>query len=241
MIVFYFIYDSSSSVNFLSCRLSCLLTCETAHLPPGTSSPDLCLFFLPSGSCAGSILPEGPLDELLGKNVTIKTLVDKPNYSLMIWTFSDDSDETQNIVTATPTEVKVNTPYVGRVSVNTTNGYLSLAGLKATDSGSYSINIVTKDLSTQTGEIRLRVLGESSTCTAFPTKTESLKEKFRLDPSRTDQCVIKIQKSASIKYLSSRRVSVNRLRFELTGFKASVRSTLLSNRARSFLSENSIM
>ncbi|XP_070840635.1 cell adhesion molecule CEACAM20 isoform X1 [Chaetodon trifascialis] len=120
----------------------------------------LSLLFLLSfvGSCAGDvILPDGPVDEILGKNVTIKTLVDKPNYAFIVWVFNDGKEEV-HIATVSEKGLKVNEPYAGRVSINPTNGYLSLGPLKASDSGEYGINIISPDGATKTGMIELRVL-----------------------------------------------------------------------------------
>lgn len=115
-----------------------------------------------SGCCAGqNVLPDGPVDAILGKSVTLKTLVDKPVYVFIIWNHNDGSEQT-HVATASHTGVKVNEPYTGRVTVNQTNGYLHLEGLLASDNGDYSINIITEDGTTITGEIHLRVLGENT-------------------------------------------------------------------------------
>eukprot|EP00064_Thunnus_orientalis_P023166 superscaffoldBa00008498_g23397 len=118
------------------------------------------LLFLLSfiGCCAAQdILPDGPLDAVLGKNVTIATLLDKPVYAFIIWNFNDGKEQT-NIATAGPEGLKVNAPYEGRVSINRTNGNLFLSSLKSEDNGDYSISILTTDGSTKTAEIKLRVL-----------------------------------------------------------------------------------
>uniref|UniRef100_A0A8P4GGX2 Ig-like domain-containing protein n=2 Tax=Dicentrarchus labrax TaxID=13489 RepID=A0A8P4GGX2_DICLA len=118
------------------------------------------LLFLLSfiGCCAGTdILPTGPVDAILGRNVTLKTLLDKPEFSFLVWNFNGGT-EAVNVVTVTKTALKVNPDYQGRVSVNRTNGYLTLASLKADDSGDYSLTLTTETADTTTGEIKLRVL-----------------------------------------------------------------------------------
>ncbi|XP_058475196.1 carcinoembryonic antigen-related cell adhesion molecule 6-like [Solea solea] len=111
------------------------------------------------GRCAGQeILPEGPVDAVLGSDVVIlTTLMNKPDYAFVIWNYNDGQDQT-HVATVGSTGLKVNKPYEGRVSVNETNGYLSLRKLKREDSGDYSITIVSTDGATETAEIKLRVL-----------------------------------------------------------------------------------
>ncbi|XP_039978084.1 carcinoembryonic antigen-related cell adhesion molecule 20-like [Xiphias gladius] len=118
------------------------------------------LLFLLSllGCCAGQdILPEGPLDAIVGRNVTFETLIDIPDYAFIIWNFNDGSEQT-HIITVGQTGTKVNAPYEGRVSLNETNGFLTLMSLRTEDSGDYSINKVLTNGDTKTGEIKLRVL-----------------------------------------------------------------------------------
>lgn len=110
---------------------------------------------------AEDLLPAGPLEAVLGKNVTIKTLIKDLSYAFITWSFSDGKDLT-NIATVSPTTLNVNAPYEGRVNVSSTNGDLFLKNLKSEDSGDYSIQIIKIDGTTKTAEINLRVLGESS-------------------------------------------------------------------------------
>ncbi|XP_034061041.1 carcinoembryonic antigen-related cell adhesion molecule 5-like [Gymnodraco acuticeps] len=131
----------------------------------------LLLSFL--GCCAGqNVLPDGPVEAILGKSVTLKTLVDKPVYFFIIWNHNNGSEQT-HVATASHTGVKVNDPYIGRVTVNQTNGYLHLEGLLASDNGDYSIQIVTDDGTTTTGDIHLRVLEPVSTVVITPSLTEA--------------------------------------------------------------------
>lgn len=106
------------------------------------------------------ILPAGPLEALVGKNVTFTTLVDKPVYSFIVWNFNNGHEQI-HIATVSDKGLKVNTPYTGRVNINATNGFLTLTGVKTVDSGEYNINIIDPDGGTKTGEIELQVLGES--------------------------------------------------------------------------------
>ncbi|TNM92647.1 hypothetical protein fugu_018049 [Takifugu bimaculatus] len=73
---------------------------------------------------AQEILPEGPLDVVLGKNV--------------------------HVVTLSETGLKVNAPYEGRVSVDPDTGSLFLEAAKGKDSGDYGISIISKDGGTKT-------------------------------------------------------------------------------------------
>lgn len=103
----------------------------------------------------------------MGKSVTITTLLDKPQYVFIIWNYSDGTDQI-HVATVSPTTLKVNAPYEGRVSLNATNGYLTLNSVKTEDSGDYSINVISADGDTKTAEIKLRVLGESPPPSVIP-------------------------------------------------------------------------
>ncbi|XP_042361969.1 carcinoembryonic antigen-related cell adhesion molecule 5-like [Plectropomus leopardus] len=119
------------------------------------------LLFLLSfiGCCAGEdVLPPGPVDAILGKNVTLKTLVDKPDYTVIIWNFNDGTVSGNVVTAAKGAGVTVSEEYTGRASMNETNGYLTLGPLKAEDSGEYTISIVIAGSPTKTGETELRVL-----------------------------------------------------------------------------------
>lgn len=110
------------------------------------------------GCCAEEdILPSGPVDAKLGTSVTLKTLIDNPDFTVLIWNFNDGTEQI-NVATQTTTALNVNDRFKGRVSLNKTNGYLTLGALKTEDSGHYSISAVTSNGITQTGEIELRVL-----------------------------------------------------------------------------------
>ncbi|XP_071369410.1 cell adhesion molecule CEACAM3 isoform X1 [Centroberyx affinis] len=105
------------------------------------------------------VLPEGPVDAVLGKTVTFHTLVEpKDEFIAIIWSFNDGT-ELIPIVTVTQAGEKVAEDYQGRVSVNRTNGFLTLGPLEEKDSGDYSVNMVTTAGVTKTGETKLRVQG----------------------------------------------------------------------------------
>ncbi|XP_054461527.1 carcinoembryonic antigen-related cell adhesion molecule 5 [Anoplopoma fimbria] len=117
------------------------------------------LLFLLSliGSCVGeTLLPKGPLEAILGKSVTIKTLVEHPEFDFITWNFSDGTQQI-NVVTLSKAGLKVADAYKGRATANTTNGHLTITDLKATDSGDFSINIISL-AGTKTAEIKLKVL-----------------------------------------------------------------------------------
>ncbi|XP_026155828.1 carcinoembryonic antigen-related cell adhesion molecule 5 [Mastacembelus armatus] len=117
------------------------------------------LFLLFSvGCCAAQrVLPPGPVDAVLGKDVTFQTLVNKPDYAFIVWNFNNGKEQI-NVATASATGVKVHTLYTDRVSMNRTTGSMTLKAVKTEDSGLYGISIISPDGTTQTAEIQLRVL-----------------------------------------------------------------------------------
>ncbi|KAG7225255.1 hypothetical protein INR49_014650 [Caranx melampygus] len=118
------------------------------------------LLFLLSfiGCCAGEdILPEGPVDVVVGRNVTIKTLLTNPEYMFITWNFNHEGEQI-NVATLGPKGVKEGPQYVGRVSIDPTTGALNITSVKPEDSGDFSINILKEDSTTKTAEIELRVL-----------------------------------------------------------------------------------
>ncbi|XP_028255011.1 carcinoembryonic antigen-related cell adhesion molecule 2 isoform X2 [Parambassis ranga] len=121
-------------------------------------APLLLLLSLHGFCAANGILPAGPVDAIVGNNVTIKTLVVNPVFTFIIWNYNGGSDPI-NIATRTKAGgLKVNALYTGRVNVDPVNGSLQLAALKPADSGDYSISIVSDDGTTETAEIKVRVL-----------------------------------------------------------------------------------
>lgn len=76
------------------------------------------------------------------------------------WTFNG-GNKAVNVVTVSPTTTNVNAAYQGRVSVNSTNGFLTLMSLKAEDTGDYSISMISTDGSTTADDTQLQVLSES--------------------------------------------------------------------------------
>lgn len=100
------------------------------------------------------------MEAVVGRNVTLKTLLDKPVYTFIVWNFNDGTEQ-NNIATQTKTGLKEKEGYEGRVSIDPMTGSLTLVGLKPDDSGDYSITIITEDGTTRTAETKLQVLGES--------------------------------------------------------------------------------
>ncbi|KAM8840576.1 cell adhesion molecule CEACAM20 [Spinachia spinachia] len=109
------------------------------------------------GCCAptGVLLP-GPIDAVLGGNVTIKTVGTTPDFIFILWGFNDGSGPS-NIVTGSKDGVKVNDPFKGRASMNATTGDLSIGPLTSQDSGDYDISFVSST-GTVMGGVKLRVL-----------------------------------------------------------------------------------
>lgn len=113
---------------------------------------------------------------IVGKNLTLKTLLDKPLYNLIMWSFIHDG-ESNAIATISPTSVSVSEPYQGRVTINKTNGNLFLKEVKPSDNGDYSISVVSPDLKTRTSNIEVAVLGECP-----PTPCPPLCKRFYVGP-----------------------------------------------------------
>ncbi|XP_047460678.1 carcinoembryonic antigen-related cell adhesion molecule 2-like isoform X2 [Mugil cephalus] len=112
----------------------------------------LCL----SGCCsAQDALPDGPVEAVVGSNVTLKTLLKEAVYDVILWNFSDGKDSI-NVVTLRASGPKVSERFAGRVSVDKATGALTLGPLKVEDGGDYSISAVGD--ATWTGETKLRVL-----------------------------------------------------------------------------------
>lgn len=97
------------------------------------------------------------MDAILGRNVTLTTLLDKPEFLFIIWNFNDGKEQV-NVATLSTSGLTVNPQYEGRASVDANNGNLFLQAVRSDDSGDYSITVLTD--TTRTGDIKLRVLGE---------------------------------------------------------------------------------
>ncbi|XP_031598163.1 carcinoembryonic antigen-related cell adhesion molecule 5-like [Oreochromis aureus] len=107
------------------------------------------------GCCVGQgILPEGPVAALVGGNVTLKTTITDQNPSVIIWTFNGQI----SVATFSSGNLKVAPAYTGRVSLNPTDGSLTLSALKPGDSGDYILNVITSDGTTLAGETKLQVV-----------------------------------------------------------------------------------
>ncbi|KAF6738963.1 Carcinoembryonic antigen-related cell adhesion molecule 5 [Oryzias melastigma] len=131
------------------------------------------LFLLSSvGICLGqSPLPSGPVDAILGKNITLEVLIKLNGADNIAWGFSDGS-KLVPILGYSAGSVRVMDSYKGRAFLDTTNGYLTLTGLTAKDSGDYSINIIGTQIAS--GEIKLRVLVPVSNVVITPDVTETM-------------------------------------------------------------------
>lgn len=100
------------------------------------------------------------MDVVLGKNVTLRTLLVKPAYAFILWTYNNGADQV-HVATLSETGLNVNAVYEGRVSVDPDTGSLFLKAAKSEDSGDFGISIISVNGDTITAEIKLRVLGES--------------------------------------------------------------------------------
>ncbi|XP_077446519.1 cell adhesion molecule CEACAM5-like [Stigmatopora argus] len=115
------------------------------------------LLALSAAATARDILPPGPVDAEAGKNVTLRTLLTKPDYVFLIWNFHN-GEEQIHVITLGPQGQKVNDPYRGRVGVDPVSGTLTLSAITADDSGDFRINVIKNNSETETGETQLRVL-----------------------------------------------------------------------------------
>ncbi|KAM3858549.1 cell adhesion molecule CEACAM5 [Diretmus argenteus] len=112
------------------------------------------------GCCVGQgVLPPGPREAVLGKNVTFETVVKPEDEFLTIsWEFNDGTGPV-SFATVTPSAMNVVPAYQGRVWVNKVTGSLTLGPLKASDTGEYSVTLVNKlTAKGSVGEIKLVVL-----------------------------------------------------------------------------------
>ncbi|XP_062385306.1 carcinoembryonic antigen-related cell adhesion molecule 20 [Sardina pilchardus] len=106
------------------------------------------------GCCSADILKADKVKGVLGKNVKFNTTLDGSQlYITLSWNFG-----TENIVTATKDTEKIADAYKSRVNLNKTTGMLELGPLTAEDSGMYTLNIVTPEVKTLTGDTTLEVL-----------------------------------------------------------------------------------
>lgn len=99
------------------------------------------------------------MDVVLGRNVTLRTLLDKPTYTFVVWTYNDGVEQV-HVATLSGSGLKVNERYEGRVSVDRNTGSLFLGEAKTEDSGDFGISVISADGTTETAEIKLRVLRE---------------------------------------------------------------------------------
>lgn len=100
------------------------------------------------------------MDVVLGKNVTLRTLLVKPVFAFIVWNYNNGVEQV-HVATQTPSGLNVNPAYEGRVSIDSDTGSLFLKAALSGDSGDFNINIISTDGATKTAEIKLRVLGES--------------------------------------------------------------------------------
>lgn len=101
------------------------------------------------------ILPEGPVSALVGGNVTLKTTITSQNLDVITWIFNN----LNGVATFVGGNLRVTAAYTGRVSLNPTDGSLTLSALKPGDSGDYTVTVITSD-ATLAGETKLQVVGE---------------------------------------------------------------------------------
>lgn len=102
------------------------------------------------------VLPPGPLDALVGGVATFQTLLDKPEFMVIAWSFHDSAGM-RSISTLTNQLQNVQEEYTGRADIDV-NGTLTLTALTEKDSGDYNINIITAAGDTGVGDIVLRVM-----------------------------------------------------------------------------------
>ena len=104
-------------------------------------------------------MPPGPVEGVIGKNVTFTTVVSPGDYLTVSWTFNGGSGLVA-VVTHAPGGRNYGPGYEGKVLLNSTNGVLKLGPLTAKDSGDYTLNMINNMGKSTTGETTLKVLGE---------------------------------------------------------------------------------
>ncbi|KAK7939907.1 hypothetical protein WMY93_003233 [Mugilogobius chulae] len=119
----------------------------------------LLLLLLSSGLTVSQedILPHEPIKVLVGKDLSIQTLLSKPAFTFIIWNFNSNGEQT-HVATLGPAGLNVNDPYKSRGVNITTDGHLTVKALTPADNGQYSINVVDSKGSTKTGEIDVKVI-----------------------------------------------------------------------------------
>lgn len=96
----------------------------------------------------------------LGGNVTLKTLLKKPAYLVILWNFNDGERQVNVATLRKESGLQVNPAYQGRASIDEDGG-LILYKTTSADSGDYDISVIPLDGPTTAAAIELRVLGES--------------------------------------------------------------------------------
>ncbi|XP_037129142.1 carcinoembryonic antigen-related cell adhesion molecule 20-like isoform X1 [Syngnathus acus] len=119
-----------------------------------------CIFWAAfTGLTAGSgVLPDGPLTAAVGGSVTFNTTVAATPmpFPTVIWTFIEGSNEIP-VITAT-SQNKTGPGYQGRITLFKRTGSLELSKLALSDSGKYSLVILTESGDQITGSTTLQTL-----------------------------------------------------------------------------------
>ncbi|XP_077362360.1 cell adhesion molecule CEACAM20 [Festucalex cinctus] len=129
---------------------------------------------------SGDVLSPGPVDAVVGKNVTLATLLKAPDYVFVIWAFHDGRQQTHVATLSRDGPMRVNEPYRGRASVDADSGALRLSALTTADSGDFSVTVVSGNGETATGEVRVRVLEPVSSVTVSANMAEALEHNSTL-------------------------------------------------------------
>ncbi|XP_034401554.1 carcinoembryonic antigen-related cell adhesion molecule 5 [Cyclopterus lumpus] len=129
----------------------------------------LLLLFSFMGCCVGELRE---VEAVLGKKVTLEHKFPMPDYVVLLWNFNDGS-QSGNAVTSSVAGLQVNARFTGRLTLNTTSGFLTLGPLTAADSGDYTVSIVSVR-GTQTEEMALRVLQPVSDVTVTANLPEAI-------------------------------------------------------------------
>ncbi|XP_054878568.1 carcinoembryonic antigen-related cell adhesion molecule 5-like [Poeciliopsis prolifica] len=104
-------------------------------------------------SAGDKVLPDGPLDALLGKDLTINLLSPIEQSDILTWSFKSST----SIGTLRGGSATITVAYKDRASINITNGALTLKSLKSADSGDYNVVII-GNAGGIPGEVKIRVL-----------------------------------------------------------------------------------
>ncbi|XP_076865714.1 cell adhesion molecule CEACAM5 [Brachyhypopomus gauderio] len=127
------------------------------------------------GCYSQELLLQPTTSGIIGRNVTFLTLLPAltSDVESVSWTFKSQT-QPQPVYTRLNDKEKVGNGYVGRIVCNKTTFALQLGPLTSQDAGTYSLNIITSDMVTYTGETILEVLDAVTDVKIVPNLPEAV-------------------------------------------------------------------